>query len=109
MSVQARHTSLVDLTITCESQVVLLILMQWPSYMASSVGTDAARAFATGCFKEHKTHDIRGLNDDELRVRPVFMMYFVNPLIVYLFLGPRALEEILCRTQGLQEGRTGLA
>ncbi|KAF5321705.1 hypothetical protein D9619_001068 [Psilocybe cf. subviscida] len=31
------------------------------------VGTDAARAFATGCFKEHKTHDIRGLNDDELR------------------------------------------
>lgn len=32
-------------------------------------GKDAARAFATGCFKEHQTHDIRELNEDELRVR----------------------------------------
>ncbi|KAJ3566966.1 hypothetical protein NP233_g6669 [Leucocoprinus birnbaumii] len=30
-------------------------------------GVDAARAFATGCFKDHRTHDIRGLSDSELK------------------------------------------
>ncbi|KAF9008831.1 cytochrome b5-like heme/steroid binding domain-containing protein [Cyathus striatus] len=30
-------------------------------------GVDAARAFGTGCFKEHRTHDTRGMSDDELR------------------------------------------
>jgi len=29
-------------------------------------GIDAARAFGTGCMKEHRTHDIRGLSDSEL-------------------------------------------
>jgi predicted heme/steroid binding protein len=28
-------------------------------------GTDAARSFATGCFKTHRTHDIRGLTESE--------------------------------------------
>ena len=31
-------------------------------------GIDAARAFGTGCFKEHRTHDLRGLTDKELKV-----------------------------------------
>lgn len=35
----------------------------------SRAGKDAARAFATGCFKEHQTHDIRELDEDEIRVR----------------------------------------
>jgi predicted heme/steroid binding protein len=30
-------------------------------------GVDAARAFGTGCFKEHRTHDTREMSDDELR------------------------------------------
>ncbi|KAK7060142.1 hypothetical protein VNI00_000906 [Paramarasmius palmivorus] len=30
-------------------------------------GVDAARAFGTGCFKTHRTHDLRGLSEDELR------------------------------------------
>ncbi|KAI0069157.1 cytochrome b5, partial [Artomyces pyxidatus] len=30
-------------------------------------GIDAARAFGTGCFKDHRTHDLRGLTDEELR------------------------------------------
>ena len=30
------------------------------------VGLDAARAFGTGCFATHKTHDLRGLTDKEL-------------------------------------------
>lgn len=30
-------------------------------------GADAARAFATGCFKDHRTHDLRGLSDAELK------------------------------------------
>ncbi|KAF7792107.1 hypothetical protein EIP86_003137 [Pleurotus ostreatoroseus] len=31
-------------------------------------GRDAARAFATGCFATHLTHDIRGLNEREMQV-----------------------------------------
>jgi hypothetical protein len=32
-------------------------------------GRDAARAFVTGCFKTHLTHDIRGFNEHEFAVR----------------------------------------
>jgi hypothetical protein len=32
------------------------------------VGVDAARSFGTGCFATHRTHDLRGLTDNELRV-----------------------------------------
>lgn len=31
-------------------------------------GRDAARAYATGCFKEHLTHDLRGLGENQLKV-----------------------------------------
>lgn len=34
-----------------------------------SAGKDAARAFGTGCFQEHRTHDLRGLSDKQLAVR----------------------------------------
>ncbi|THH33742.1 hypothetical protein EUX98_g473 [Antrodiella citrinella] len=30
-------------------------------------GKDAARAYATGCFAQHQTYDIRGLDENELR------------------------------------------
>ncbi|KAJ8590758.1 cytochrome b5 [Rhizopogon salebrosus TDB-379] len=30
-------------------------------------GVDAARSFGTGCFATHRTYDLRGLSDDELR------------------------------------------
>jgi len=30
-------------------------------------GVDAARSFGTGCFKDHRTHDLRGLTESELR------------------------------------------
>jgi len=30
------------------------------------VGIDAARAFGTGCFQTHRTHDLRGLDEQEL-------------------------------------------
>jgi len=32
----------------------------------SMAGVDAARSFATGCFATHRTHDLRGLSDQEL-------------------------------------------
>lgn len=32
-------------------------------------GRDAARAYVTGCFKEHLTHDVRGFNEEEAKVR----------------------------------------
>lgn len=31
-------------------------------------GRDAARAFTTGCFETHLTHDLRGLSAQELEV-----------------------------------------
>ncbi|KAH9987903.1 cytochrome b5-like heme/steroid binding domain-containing protein [Russula compacta] len=34
---------------------------------ALMAGVDAARAFGTGCFKEHRTHDLRGLSESELK------------------------------------------
>jgi len=30
-------------------------------------GVDAARAFGTGCFKTHRTHDLRGLSESEMK------------------------------------------
>ena len=36
---------------------------------ARRAGRDAARAYGTGCFKTHHTHDLRGLSESELRVR----------------------------------------
>jgi len=33
---------------------------------ALMAGVDAARAFGTGCFKDHRTHDLRGLSQSEL-------------------------------------------
>lgn len=30
-------------------------------------GKDAARAYVTGCFQDHLTHDLRGLNENELK------------------------------------------
>lgn len=30
-------------------------------------GVDAARSFGTGCFKDHRTHDLRGLDETELK------------------------------------------
>lgn len=35
----------------------------------ASAGKDAARAYGTGCFSTHLTHDLRGLSEDELKVR----------------------------------------
>lgn len=32
-------------------------------------GRDASRAFVTGCFETHRTHDLRGLSMEELVVR----------------------------------------
>ena len=34
-----------------------------------SAGVDAARAFGTGCFQVHRTHDTRGMSESELKVR----------------------------------------
>ncbi|KAI9510976.1 cytochrome b5 [Russula earlei] len=34
---------------------------------AVMAGVDAARAFGTGCFKEHRTHDLRGLSGSEIQ------------------------------------------
>jgi len=45
------------------------------SFMA---GTDAARAFGTGCFQTHRTHDLRGLSDSEWEGVQHWKKFFAN-------------------------------
>ncbi len=39
-----------------------------PVMMTIRTGMDAGRAFGTGCFKEHRTYDLRGLSEGEIHV-----------------------------------------
>ncbi|KAI5454390.1 hypothetical protein NCC49_004444 [Naganishia albida] len=41
-------------------------------------GRDASRAFITGCFQTHLTHDLRGLSDQELRALTNWKKFFAN-------------------------------
>ena len=54
---------LVEATISCGYQIGLrdttLTLLR--------AGVDAVRSFATGCFKAHRTHDLRGLDASEMQ------------------------------------------
>ncbi len=63
-SQKERHISLAQLIITCGCPHRL----SSPLFMKCSVGVDAARAFGTGCFETHRTHDLRGLSEAELAV-----------------------------------------
>lgn len=45
---------------------------------------DAARAFGTGCFKTHRTHDTRGMLESELRV--MFLSWYYVMLVTLYFL-----------------------
>lgn len=61
-------------------------------YQVTSAGADGARAFGTGCFKEHLTYDIRGLSDSELKVCVMPSGSFI--CLQCLELG--TLEDVLC-------------
>ncbi|KAG6332122.1 hypothetical protein ID866_6967 [Astraeus odoratus] len=41
-------------------------------------GIDAARSFATGCFATHRTHDLRGLSDSELKSVQHWKQFFAD-------------------------------
>ncbi|KIK67970.1 hypothetical protein GYMLUDRAFT_36773 [Collybiopsis luxurians FD-317 M1] len=41
-------------------------------------GIDAARAFGTGCFQTHKTHDLRGLSEQELQSVQHWKEFYAN-------------------------------
>ncbi|KIK65725.1 hypothetical protein GYMLUDRAFT_39234 [Collybiopsis luxurians FD-317 M1] len=41
-------------------------------------GIDAARAFGTGCFKTHRTHDLRGLSESEIKGVAHWKKFFEN-------------------------------
>ncbi|TKA54326.1 hypothetical protein B0A53_03419 [Rhodotorula sp. CCFEE 5036] len=41
-------------------------------------GKDAARAFVTGCFKTHLTHDLRGLTQDQLAIVSNWKNFYRN-------------------------------
>ncbi|KAF8914145.1 cytochrome b5-like heme/steroid binding domain-containing protein [Gymnopilus junonius] len=42
------------------------------------VGIDAARAFGTGCFQTHRTHDTRGMSESELRGLTHWKQFYVE-------------------------------
>ena len=44
----------------------------------SRAGRDAARAFGTGCFATHHTHDLRGLDEQEMQVRILLLDEFTG-------------------------------
>jgi len=44
----------------------------------SMAGIDAARSFATGCFATHRTHDLRGLTDQELKSIEGWKRFFTD-------------------------------
>ncbi|KAJ3179450.1 hypothetical protein HDU85_004860 [Gaertneriomyces sp. JEL0708] len=41
-------------------------------------GVDAARAYITGCFKTHLTHDLRGLSDLEIKTLKTWTDFYEN-------------------------------
>jgi len=41
-------------------------------------GVDAARSFSTGCFATHRTHDLRGLTDSELKGLEHWKQFFAD-------------------------------
>ncbi|KAG8999091.1 hypothetical protein FRB93_013361 [Tulasnella sp. JGI-2019a] len=41
-------------------------------------GKDAARAYVTGCFKIHQTHDVRGFNADEKKALQKWKDFYAN-------------------------------
>lgn len=42
------------------------------------VGRDASRAFITGCFTTHLTHDLRGMSEKELAALDAWHAYYTN-------------------------------
>jgi len=42
---------------------------------------DAARAFGTGCFKDHRTYDLRGLSEGEIQVKILFVVPIHRPVL----------------------------
>lgn len=53
-----------------------------------SAGRDAARAYATGCFQTHLTHDIRDLSEVELQVSRRLHILFFETLFLLFDSGP---------------------
>ncbi|KAI8823745.1 cytochrome b5-like heme/steroid binding domain-containing protein [Fimicolochytrium jonesii] len=41
-------------------------------------GKDAARAYITGCFKEHLTHDLRGLNEAQIKSLDTWTSFYAD-------------------------------
>lgn len=54
---------------------------------------DASRAYATGCFKDHLTHDLRGLTSDELSIIDRWVKFY-DKSKKYKHVGKLKLPEI---------------
>ena len=69
--------------ISCASNATLKMCLSLISD-SHRAGRDAARAFATGCFATHRTYDIRGLDEREMKVCKLTIDAFV---VYHLFQG----------------------
>lgn len=49
-----------------------------PKFADPRAGRDASRAFITGCFETHLTHDLRGLSDKELEALDQWKSFFAE-------------------------------
>ncbi|KDN52848.1 cytochrome b5 [Tilletiaria anomala UBC 951] len=56
-------------------------------------GTDASRAYVTGCFKYHCTHDLRGLDEDQIKQIETWKKFF-DDHPTYKHVGTVELPEI---------------
>ena len=74
-------------------------------------GRDAARAFATGCFATHQTHDIRGLSDREMAVRTASVFGYAERLLNVdpIALEFEPLEEVFRGIEEVPQGRARAA
>eukprot|EP00158_Paraphelidium_tribonemae_P000940 Partr_v1_DN23734_c0_g1_i1_m52960 putative cytochrome b5 domain containing 2 len=57
------------------------------------VGRDASRAFITGCFQTHLTHDLRGLTQDQIKQLNGWVDFYMNHQ-EYEYIGRVALPPI---------------
>ena len=69
MSLREGERTAPEVLITsCEAQRSLMHDLNLIRRNFIRAGRDAARAFGTGCFATHQTHDLRGLDEQEMKV-----------------------------------------
>ena len=67
-----------EVTVFCQAKVPLMNQYCLFTCTDERLGADASRAFVTGCFKTHLTHDIRGLDEKGMQTLEGWHDFFVK-------------------------------